>query len=348
MKKNKMMRAASVMLVATLATTCAFSGAMAKYVVSDGVTDQARVAKWGVILQAAGNLYGDTYIDTQVANDDTSLTVQAYNGTGAEGDDVVAPGTNSGDPFSISLKGKPEVDGKINTVIKTQNIFLKTGTYGQMVKLPENAVTEANFNEMGDLYTLSGTTYTKATTYAASTDYYTLEDEVTLGDDYFPVIYTLTGDDASTTMNTGTFGADSLAAAAQKLADKLNGSAVSATNGADADAGKKIYTIENKVFESNTDLATAFKMSGVKLTWAWAFEQGADDAAKAVNNGADTILGLLSTTGETGEVVPAVVKSIGTGTFGALTENTDYSVKTNFDITVTVEQLDTNAAPVGP
>ena len=47
MKKNTMMRLASVLLIAVLMSTCAISGTFAKYVTSDSSSDSARVARWG-------------------------------------------------------------------------------------------------------------------------------------------------------------------------------------------------------------------------------------------------------------------------------------------------------------
>ena len=47
MKTNKMMRIASVLLVAVLLTTCSISGTFAKYVSQATGTDTARVAYWG-------------------------------------------------------------------------------------------------------------------------------------------------------------------------------------------------------------------------------------------------------------------------------------------------------------
>ena len=63
MRKNKMMRAASALLVAVLLTTSTISGTFAKYVTQDSAKDVARVAKWGVELQVEGNLFGETYVD---------------------------------------------------------------------------------------------------------------------------------------------------------------------------------------------------------------------------------------------------------------------------------------------
>ncbi len=99
MKKNKMMRIASVLLVAVLMSTCAISGTFAKYVTSANSSDSARVAKFGVTITANGNIFAASY-DSTVAAD------------GATPDDVVAPGT-SGNLASMTLSGKPEVSVKV-------------------------------------------------------------------------------------------------------------------------------------------------------------------------------------------------------------------------------------------
>ena len=52
MKKNKMMRLASFLLIAVLVSTSAISGTYAKYTTSGFAEDQARVAKWGVTVAA--------------------------------------------------------------------------------------------------------------------------------------------------------------------------------------------------------------------------------------------------------------------------------------------------------
>ena len=76
MMKNKMMRAASILLVAVLLSTCAISGTFAKYVTTASGTDTARVAKWGVVITANGNLFNKTYAfkkDNQIATETNSV-----------------------------------------------------------------------------------------------------------------------------------------------------------------------------------------------------------------------------------------------------------------------------------
>ncbi len=102
MKKNKMMRLASVLLVAVLLSTCAISGTFAKYTTTTGSQDEARVAYWGW---------------TPVAMDITGLFANAYETT-VKGDstvnaltDVIAPGTTGSATFAFAYAGTkaPEV-----------------------------------------------------------------------------------------------------------------------------------------------------------------------------------------------------------------------------------------------
>lgn len=101
MRKNKMMRAASGLLVATLLTTSAISGTFAKYTTSATGTDSARVARWGF-------------------NDASSITLDelfknAYDGTvksSNTNEDVIAPGTTNSATFKFDYSGTqaaPEV-----------------------------------------------------------------------------------------------------------------------------------------------------------------------------------------------------------------------------------------------
>lgn len=95
MKKNFMMRIAAVLLVLVLLTTCVISGTFAKYVTSDQGEDEARIAKWGVIV---------TLDDFDMFDANYNNTVISANGT----DKVVAPGT-TGTLAGISITGAPEV-----------------------------------------------------------------------------------------------------------------------------------------------------------------------------------------------------------------------------------------------
>ena len=134
MKKNKMMRLASVLMVAVMLTTSVISGTYAKYTTKGSASDTARVAKWGVEVTTGGFLFKEDYAkhDKDVAAN--TMTVVSVND--ATLDSVVAPGTDNTEGITFSIKGKPEVmaDVKI-TVTGTENdtapvdIFLGVGEY---------------------------------------------------------------------------------------------------------------------------------------------------------------------------------------------------------------------------
>ena len=105
MKKNRMMRAASALLVAVLMTTCTISGTFAKYTTSVTSNDSARVAKWGF---------------EPVAMDITGLFSNVYDAGAADytvesAVDVIAPGTQGSAQFAFAYDeangiNAPEVD----------------------------------------------------------------------------------------------------------------------------------------------------------------------------------------------------------------------------------------------
>ena len=109
MKKNKMMRIASVLLIAVLMSTCAISGTFAKYVTEGSAADTARVAKWGVTVTGvtgdANEMFAMEY-DSDTDDYTAGVTVQSTV-------NVVAPGT-SGTFSNFSITGTPEVAVVIN------------------------------------------------------------------------------------------------------------------------------------------------------------------------------------------------------------------------------------------
>lgn len=98
MKKNRMMRTASALMVATLLTTSVISGTFAKYTTKAVGGDYARVATWG-FTEATTIELGD-------------LFKNAYDTTVGSATDVIAPGTTGSDTFSFTYAGQenaPEV-----------------------------------------------------------------------------------------------------------------------------------------------------------------------------------------------------------------------------------------------
>ena len=111
MKKNVMMRVASIMLVLVLMSSSVISGTFAKYVTSAESNDSARVAKFGVTVTANfGGMFTRGYklADTTSTNKDDEASVWANSAV-----DVVAPGTE-GALGLFDVEGKPEVDVVVN------------------------------------------------------------------------------------------------------------------------------------------------------------------------------------------------------------------------------------------
>lgn len=160
MKKNVMMRVASVLMVAVLLTTCAISGTFAKYVTSADVEDSARVAKWGVTVTASGSLFEEEYandgaIEKDNGGNDIAMTVVSSSAS----QDVIAPGTFNDEGFTFTIDGTPEVAVNIDFAI----------------------------SNVKDVYVPAADA-----TYLDYTTGNNLTDTFDLADDYYPIVYTLT------------------------------------------------------------------------------------------------------------------------------------------------------------
>jgi len=102
MKKNTMLRIASVLLVAVLMTTCVISGTFAKYTTTDSATASARVAKWGVTVDVTGETaFSQEYTNDVASADNANAEVESTV-------TVVAPGTE-GTLATVAINGTPEV-----------------------------------------------------------------------------------------------------------------------------------------------------------------------------------------------------------------------------------------------
>lgn len=103
MKKTGFMRAALLLLVLTLITSCFVGGTFAKYTTSATGSDTARVAKFGVQITANGATFAKEY-----ATDDAGVAATIAKSVVSTGENVVAPGTK-GDMVKMALSGTPEV-----------------------------------------------------------------------------------------------------------------------------------------------------------------------------------------------------------------------------------------------
>lgn len=363
MKKNKMCRMASALLILVLLTTSIVGSTFAKYTTTGSVSDTARVAKWGVAVTTSGSLYSNAYA-ANAKTDGTAdlptawtanpasdaITVAAV----AETDDIVAPGTKSfGDGLNFGITGKPEVAVTVTTTIKTEDIYLEDGTYGVLVKATVKDLESLKklINTHADgVYSFDGaSTYTllaaDSATYDANLTYYVLTDKATVAVDYYPVKYDLAGSAAGTDMKA--------MGAAEKLAQVLKNDAANTITDASEQLYKASYTADH-TYPALTDLAASGpKFSDEKLSWEWKFEDGADADAIEANNAADTILGNLIEAKKNNAVAYKVVSVDAAGAVTVLTvatgaddftvsdgTNTVANLRTQFNIELTVTQVD--------
>ena len=246
MKKNKMMRVASILLVAVLLTTSVISGTFAKYVTSGEASDSARVAKFGVLVSAEGNLFDKTYKkttdntpggstwDENLTGEPKDLTALSVEST----TNVVAPGTKSeGTGLTFGVTGTPEVD--VN------------------VKLDFTAVKDVFLAANDALPDMTKAAYTGTFGFT--------------GDEYHPIVFTLAGDyikalvDKTSTVfnatgvtyNAATKSISGTLAQIKAAFDVINGN------------GNGIFV------DANTDLANVANggIGEFVLTWEWKFEE---------------------------------------------------------------------------
>ncbi|MBQ1873361.1 MAG: hypothetical protein II152_06315, partial [Succinivibrionaceae bacterium] len=141
MKKNRIMRVFSVLLALTLISTCAISGTFAKYITKAEGKDQARVAKWGIVLTMEGDELFKNEYETDDQNGFTGVSVKADNE-----DKLVAPGTK-GDGFKATVTGKPEVATRYILEIPATwtDVVLPAGEYTDYTKLGEDGTYSEKF-----------------------------------------------------------------------------------------------------------------------------------------------------------------------------------------------------------
>lgn len=107
MKKNNMMRIASVLLVAVLLSTCVISGTFAKYTSESTGTDTARVAKWDFTIGGTDITTSETFTFDLFTTAYTESNVDK-DGNGTEV--VIAPGTTGS--ATVALTNNSEVSAK--------------------------------------------------------------------------------------------------------------------------------------------------------------------------------------------------------------------------------------------
>ncbi len=278
MKKNKMLRTASAMLILTIITISIIGGALAKYTTEATGSDTAVVAKFGVTATVSGDLFGKFYKNVDGGNgigdgigNDNSVKAKDESTT-----DVLAPGTQNLNGMKLSVTGTPEVATKVILGQKTDedgtyansDIYLEARKYGLMIPYAGPPV---KLNS-GNYYTKDASgNYNKAnesTTDAVmeeNGEYYVLQ-EVELQHKYFPLKWYVNYDEAAVN-NTSL---DNVEAVIDVL-----------------------YGGENTIFGKGDEVyypgASNFAKSAT-VGWIWSFDTKEGDGA---NDGADTILGSM-------------------------------------------------------
>lgn len=158
MKKNRMMRLASGLLVAVLITTSTISGTFAKYVTEDSAKDEARVAKFGVTVTATGDMFDDNYESGDVVS--YASTLVGYDPANPE--NVLAPGTEKTNAMTFTVTGQPEV--KVATNYEATVTLANWGDYCPLI-FTVDGVTYGTVDT-----TATNNTYADATALAAALD----------------------------------------------------------------------------------------------------------------------------------------------------------------------------------
>ena len=368
MKKNRMLRLASALLILTLLTTSVIGGTFAKYVSTGSVSDTARVAKWGVEIKTSGTLYSDAYAKKDAEDNkgnlpagweeekitDKDITVASVS---TAMDNIVAPGTKSyGKGLSFAISGTPEVAVNVSAKITAEDIFLAKGKYGVLEPATvsdDYSLAKAVKDYTTGVYALKDGTYTKQDSnsmYDTVNTYYILTNVVDLTNDYFPVEYTLKGTTSTTNATNAVGIAQALAGVIKTDANKTE------TKGINDTVYKVEYSKENlnQDFAANVNLATEGpKFGDEELIWEWKF----DETDNTTRDSADTILGDLMAMKKDSASVKCKIVAINADTLAELvlsTDANDYTVKngntdeakvvanlnTSFDIELTATQVD--------
>lgn len=126
MKKNRMMRLASILLVCVLLSTSVISGTFAKYISTASASDTARVAKWEILYTNGENESVDITGTNETIVFDLFNTVKEADTFTSETDvkdgnttTIIAPGT--GGSFKMKVENKSEVTAKYNIVLTESN-----------------------------------------------------------------------------------------------------------------------------------------------------------------------------------------------------------------------------------
>lgn len=149
MKKNRMMRLASILLVCVLLSTSVISGTFAKYVSEATATDKARVAKWSFEVGGQDIAASEAIVfDLFKTINDTGNAAKEYDVTAGTADlKIIAPGTAGS--FTIEMENTSEVTAKYAVDFTVDNkigahILFKVGNGEWKTDLDDIAADDVN------------------------------------------------------------------------------------------------------------------------------------------------------------------------------------------------------------
>ena len=128
MKKNKMMRIASVLLVAVLLSTCAISGTFAKYTSTSTGSSSARVAVWDFTIGSTDITTSNTFTFDLFT---TAYTEENVDKDGlANNAVVIAPGTQGNATVTLTNNTEVNANYAVDFTANENGIPLQWSTNG--------------------------------------------------------------------------------------------------------------------------------------------------------------------------------------------------------------------------
>ena len=352
MKKNKALRAAGILFAAAALTTCITAGTLARFSTTDTAKDSARVAKFGLTMTAGGSLFGSGYSADDnkpvFITDETDTATLTVLGSG--GANAVAPGTQSDTGLELSISGTAEVEAELTGKITTESVFLAKGRYGIMQKKLDGSVNENNFasqNNKEQLYVRDDTGFKKAQRFNDEAVYYVLACSYDIENDYYPVVYAMSG---TTAFDDGDIQTDSAKQLGAVIAGKFGftGEAVQDT----ANKGKYTFDFsENGIaLKANESAAEKLSLDEEHITWKWDYEKAdgstdnADSILGAVMSGSENLVAVKITDSANQPGIEDDETELigeGSGIKIKLPEaGTDYSLTTGIELSISAVQID--------
>lgn len=360
------------LLIVSIVLSCVTNGIFAKFTTEDDGGDGARVAKFGIILSVAGDLFSTVYSGysaeesedadgnpimvekagsnnpTVITADENTITVKSKVDLN---DNVIAPGTKNDVGICIDIEGVAETDCEITYDYYLNTIHLKSEgprSLGLMIPIGSDVINESNFDTFIDngVYTEKDVKdtdgnilyqdYTKVksnNTFDENEIYYKLIGGFDSFDIYTPITYKLNGD-VLIGPKIGNIG--NAPYTAIYYSDYFNNYTETLKREfTNINRDVRFYGI-HKILEAGAEIDDE-----LNFTWEWPYHQSGaslDDSAVEKCDYSDTILGYLAA----GKNVVKCTKnnSISTVYSNNLIEGTDYNLEVEFTAEITVTQID--------